>query len=155
MFLLFVKNMTTLIRPFENGDLDSVVQIETQVFPTPWSRQAFLDCSRWKEFLFRVAQQDEKVVGYFVAQVVPPEAELHNIAVDPAFQKKGVGRLLLNHLLEETKKVGVQHVFLMVRPSNLAAIKLYESFQFCLLDRRPHYYEDTQEDALIFYKRLE
>ncbi|OGQ05449.1 MAG: ribosomal-protein-alanine N-acetyltransferase [Deltaproteobacteria bacterium RIFCSPLOWO2_12_FULL_44_12] len=147
--------MTILIRPFESGDLDSVVQIENQVFTTPWSKQSFLDCSRWPEFWFRVAEQNKKVVGYFVAQVVPPEAELHNIAVDPAFQKKGVGRLLLSHLLTEIKKVGVKDVFLLVRPSNIAAIHLYQQFEFCLLDKRPRYYEDTKEDALIFYKALD
>lgn len=143
------------IRPFQAQDIDSVVSIERKVFPAPWSERSFLDCAQWKEFWFRVGELEGQVVGYFVAQVVEGEAELHNIAVDPHFQKRGFGHQLLEYFLSEAKKVGVKDVFLMVRPSNLAAIQLYQFFEFVLLDRRPKFYEDTQEEALIFYKRLD
>ncbi|MDO8528130.1 MAG: ribosomal protein S18-alanine N-acetyltransferase [Deltaproteobacteria bacterium] len=143
------------IRPFQPSDLDSVVRIEQLNFTIPWSGPSFLDCSQWPEFWFRVAVLDKKVVGYFVAQVVEEEAELHNIAVDPDHHRQGVGRALMNHLLEAIKKKKVRHVFLLVRPSNTAAIHLYQQFGFALLDRRPKYYADTGEDGLIFYKDLD
>lgn len=154
MFLLFVKFMTTVMRPFEVEDLDSVLQIEQKVFPDPWSERSFLDCARWEEFWFDVALQDEKIAGYFVAQVVGKEAELHNIAVDPDHQKKGIGKKMMHHFLEKAKTAGVEDVFLMVRLSNTAAIHLYQQFGFGLLDRRKRYYQDNQEDALIFYKKM-
>ena len=143
------------IRPFETKDLRSIVHIESSVFPNPWSAQSFLDCAQWKEFWFHVAVMKKQIVGYFVAQVVETEAELHNIAVDPAFQRKGIGKELMKHFLERIGTAGVQDIFLMVRPSNEAAIHLYESAGFCFLERRPKYYEDTKEDALIFYKSLD
>lgn len=142
------------IRPFQSSDLDAVVAIETKNFSLPWSAQSFLDCSRWKEFWFYVAEQNKKIIGYFVAQVVGDEAELHNIAVDPACQKKGVGQAMLDAFLKQTKNGGVQNIFLMVRPSNQVAIHLYQKSGFELIDRRPKYYEDTREDALVFCKRL-
>ena len=142
------------IRPFQIQDLDAVCEMEQKVFTTPWSRQSFLDCARWPEFWFYVAVQDEKIVGYFVAQVVGEEAELHNIAVDPSSQKKGVGKKLMEFFLKKGSEENVENIFLMVRPSNVAAIRLYESFGFSLLDRRKKYYPDNQEDALIFYKGM-
>lgn len=144
----------THICPFQNQDLDAVCEIEQKVFTTPWSRQSFLDCARWSEFWFYVAVQDEKIVGYFVSQVVGEEAELHNIAVDPSSQKKGIGKKLMGFFLKKGSEENVENIFLMVRPSNLAAVTLYQSFGFSLLDRRKKYYQDNQEDALIFYKRM-
>ncbi len=139
------------IRPFQSSDLDSIVKIEKKAFPLPWSARSFLDCARWKEFWFYVAIWDKKVVGYFVAQVVEEEAELHNIAIDPARQKKGFGERLLRFFLDTARQKGVREIFLMVRPSNTAAICLYQKLEFVLIDKRPRYYADTGEEALIFH----
>lgn len=137
-------------RPFKESDLDGVVAVEQQVFPMPWSRQSFLDCARWEEFWFRVAVFGKTLVGYFVAQIVAGEAELHNIAVDPAWQKQGIGKALMRCFLEETGKAGVKKIFLIVRSSNAAAIRLYEQFGFTFVNRRKGYYLDSGEDGLIY-----
>ncbi|MBI5300214.1 MAG: ribosomal protein S18-alanine N-acetyltransferase [Deltaproteobacteria bacterium] len=142
------------IRPFQIQDLDAICEIEQKVFTTPWSRQSFLDCARWSEFWFYVAVWDEKIVGYFITQVVGEEAELYNIAVDPSFHDQGIGKKLMEFFLEKGSEENVENIFLMVRPSNVAAIKLYENFEFSLFDRRKKYYQDNQEDALIFYRRM-
>ena len=143
------------IRQFHSADLDSIVHIEAKVFSTPWSAQSFLDCAQWKEFWIYVAEIPAGIAGYFVAQVIGDEAELHNIAVDPAIQKKGIGQTLLDYFLNRAQKAGVRNIFLMVRPSNQAAIHLYQKSCFQLVDRRPRYYEDTKEDALVFHKRCQ
>ncbi|MDP2600353.1 MAG: ribosomal protein S18-alanine N-acetyltransferase [Deltaproteobacteria bacterium] len=134
--------------------MKAIIEIEKKTFSIPWSAQSFLDCAQWKEFWIYVAEQNKKIAGYFVAQVIGDEAELHNIAVDPAIQKKGIGQILLDTFLDKAQKEGVQNIFLMVRPSNHAAIHLYQKSGFQLLDKRPRYYEDTHEDALVFCKRL-
>lgn len=139
------------VRLFQSSDLDSVVQIEKKVFPSPWSAKSFLDCAQWKEFWFYVVEADKKVVGYFVAQVIQDEAELHNIAVDPDFQKKGFGEKLFRFFLDTAQQDEVEKFYLLVRPSNAAAIHLYQKFSFTLIDTRPKYYQDTKEDGLIFH----
>ena len=142
------------IRPFKQEDLDAIIAIEKKVFSTPWSPEAFLSFSLASAFWVRVAIEGEKIVGYCVAQVVGEEAELHNIAVAPEEQRKGVGHFLLDSFLKQAKQIGIVSVFLLVRPSNQAAIHLYKSFQFALLESRPRYYEDTKEDALVFCKNI-
>ena len=88
-------------------------------------------------------------VGFLVAQCGGPEWELENIAVLPAFRRRGVGLALLMALLAEARVRQAERILLEVRPSNLPAIRLYGQGGFELLARRPSYYREPMEDALI------
>ncbi len=70
------------------------------------------------------------MAAFAITQVVLDEATLFNIAVDPAYQRRGLGRALLEHVIDEVEKLGVVTLWLEVRASNVAAIALYESVGF-------------------------
>ena len=90
-----------------------------------------------------------RVVGFLVAQCGGAEWELENMAVLPAFRRLGAGSALLAVLLAEAAARKAERILLEVRPSNEAAIRLYRQGGFELLARRPGYYRDPAEDALI------
>jgi len=77
-----------------------------------------------------------------------------NLAVHPSFRRRGIARALLDHVLKEARRSGVELVFLEVRPTNVEALALYESFDFRVIGRRKGYYFDTGEDALVMEARL-
>lgn len=142
------------IRLFQEKDLPFVMRIEAAVFPHPWSANSFLTFAKDPHFCLAVACHEEKPVGYFVAQIIPPEAELHNIAVDSAWQCKGVGEQLLKYFIDKLIEVHVKDIFLLVRESNVKAVQFYRKFGFNFLEKRRGYYSDPKEDALIYYKSL-
>lgn len=95
--------------------------------------------------------QNGKMAAFAITQVVLDEATLFNIAVDPDYQRQGLGRVLLEHLIDELEKRGVATLWLEVRASNAAAIALYESLGFNEATIRRNYYPTTdgREDAII------
>ncbi len=94
---------------------------------------------------------DGEMAAFAITQVVLDEATLFNIAVDPAYQRRGLGRALLEHVIDEVEKLGVVTLWLEVRASNVAAIALYESVGFNEATIRRNYYPtaDGREDAII------
>ena len=94
---------------------------------------------------------DGEMAAFAITQVVLDEATLFNIAVDPAYQRRGLGRVLLEHVIDEVEKLGVVTLWLEVRASNVAAIALYESVGFNEATIRRNYYPTTdgREDAII------
>ncbi len=91
----------------------------------------------------------ERVLGYSCFWSLTGELQLVNIAVHPELRDKGLGRKLLHHLLLEADSRAAEKIFLEVRPSNRAAIGLYEKLGFKVLYRRPRYYTPEGEDALV------
>ena len=99
-----------------------------------------------------MAKTATKVVGYVGMWVILDEGHITNLAVDPAYRRKGIGRALLEHLITEGKKRGVRFLTLEVRSSNLVAQQLYRKLGFYEAGVRPGYYQDNQEDAIIMWK---
>ena len=91
----------------------------------------------------------EAISGCIFGVIVAGEAEILNLAVDPAHRRKGFGRQLVRQILTEWQKRSVQRIFLEVRESNSGAIKLYEGLGFRLVGRRKKYYSGPEEDALV------
>jgi [ribosomal protein S18]-alanine N-acetyltransferase len=90
-----------------------------------------------------------QVQGFVVASQLPAQAELETIAVAPASQRRGIARCLLQSLMEELGPAGIHEVWLEVRVSNAPAVALYRSLGFRETGRRPRYYADPVEDALL------
>jgi ribosomal-protein-alanine N-acetyltransferase len=88
--------------------------------------------------------------GFLVAQCGSPEWELENLAVLPHYRRQGIGAALLSALLAQARARQAERVLLEVRVSNLSAIRLYGQGGFQLLARRPGYYQNPEEDALLF-----
>jgi [ribosomal protein S18]-alanine N-acetyltransferase len=136
-------------------DLDSVVAIERASFTMPWSRGAFLyEMEKNRVARCLVMRDGSSVVAYLCLWEIGDELHVTNIAVDPAVRRKGIGRSLLQGVLDDARQRGLRLVALEVRPSNIEARALYESFGFRVVGRRRGYYYDTGEDALVMETAL-
>lgn len=91
--------------------------------------------------------------GYLITRTLPPEMEILNIAVSSKFRRQGIAHAMMTWVLEVGKRRGCTDVYLEVRVSNAAAIKLYESFGFSVIHTRKKYYSD-KEDALVMGAKL-
>ena len=137
------------------SDLDQVVAIERLSFTMPWSRGAFLyEMEQNQVARCYVVREGGRVVGYICLWEVADEMHITNIAVHPDERRRGIGRAMLGQVLEEARQRGVRLVVLEVRPSNVEARALYESFGFRVVGRRRGYYYDTGEDALVMQAAL-
>ena len=142
------------IRPFTGHDLGAVSQIQLKCPPAAqWREADYLHLARDPLGTIVVAEDEiscpARVVGFAVFHRVMDEAELRNIAVDPAHQRQGVARALLVSGVRTLRESGAHRLFLEVRASNLPALALYESAGFRLLLTRHNYYQDPVEDAQV------
>lgn len=128
------------IFPLENKDIQAVVEIENLSFPAP-KNEAFFKSDRNK---YLVAKEGEKVVGYIGTEEISGETHIINMAVHPENRKQGIGKSLLEAVLNDKDTF-----FLEVRVSNLPAQKIYEKYGFEKVSVRKNYYEDNSEDAYI------
>jgi [ribosomal protein S18]-alanine N-acetyltransferase len=118
------------------------------VFSDPWSAQDFCDCVSFASFL--VAEADgERIVGYVVALDAADEGEILNLAVAPATRRAGLGRALVQQMLDALSDRGVRQVYLEVRESNAPARALYAAHGFKEVGRRKQYYRRPVEDAIV------
>jgi len=141
------------IRPMQEEDISEVESIERASFPSPWTSRLFYLEMKKKEFAYYyILEFNGKVVGYTGYWKVQDEAHIVTFAIHPFYRRRGLGKLLLSYILEETKKKGIKKVTLEVRESNYPAQKLYERVGFKKVAIRPGYYHDTGEDAIIYWK---
>ncbi|EFN2002014.1 TPA: ribosomal protein S18-alanine N-acetyltransferase [Escherichia coli] len=138
------------ISSLETTDLPAAYHIEQRANAFPWSEKTFAS-NQGERYLNFQLTQNGKMAAFAITQVVLDEATLFNIAVDPDYQRQGLGRVLLEHLIDELEKRGVATLWLEVRASNAAAIALYESLGFNEATIRRNYYPTTdgREDAII------
>ena len=95
------------------------------------------------------------MVGYVGSQSVLGESDMMNVAVDPAFRRQGIGEKLVSSLVDALAEKGNRSLSLEVRASNEPAIALYYKLGFEQVGRRPKYYRNPREDALILRKEWE
>ncbi len=138
------------LRPMSEADLDTVMDIERVAYPYPWTRRIFADCLR-VGYRCLVAELDDAFVGYGVMSIGAGEAHVLNLCVAKAFRRRSLGRSLLEGLLDDAAELGVENVFLEVRPSNTGALQLYDQMGFNQIGTRKDYYpaDHGQEDAAI------
>lgn len=131
-------------------DVPEVAAVERSSYQFPWSEGIFRDCLR-VGYLCRVAECRGRVVGYGIVAMGAGEAHVLNICIHDSLRGRGVGRQMLNLLIDRSREAGMQDVFLEVRPSNLHAIALYQSIGFIEVGRRTGYYQAVggREDALV------
>ncbi len=136
------------------ADIDTALDIETASFPAPWGRVSFegelsekTSCS----LVVKKRQQEKqaRVIAYLCFRLLEDEMHILNLAVDPAYRRRGVATFLLGYGLRLAKRYGAKKAFLEVRASNHAAIQLYKKMGFCEVGRRRRYYLETREDAVV------
>ncbi|HSM97901.1 MAG TPA: ribosomal protein S18-alanine N-acetyltransferase [Gallionella sp.] len=143
------------MRAMTLDDVDAVLGIEQSVQAYPWTRGNFID-ALGHGYLCRVDEADGEIRGYAVLRPVLDEAELLNIGVAAAQQRKGLGRAMLLEMLDMACEMNLLRVFLEVRASNVAAIALYRSAGFAGIGVRRDYYRNASgsEDAVTMACRL-
>lgn len=137
-------------RLMRTDDIDTIMTIEPQIYPYPWTRGNFKDSldsgySAW------VLMHNDVLIGYALMMLVLDEAHLLNLSIAKAYQQQGLGRYLLAHMVEIAKSSRMANMFLEVRPSNRSAIALYENMGFNEMAIRRGYYPaaNGREDAVL------
>ena len=147
---------TITIRLMEERDLDAIMEVEKQCFTLPWSREAFYNEIHQNRFAhYLILEEDNKVIGYCGAWLVVDEAHITNIAVLPAYQGRGLGKVLLSSMIKECMLQAIKRMTLEVRESNLVAQSLYKKLGFVEGAIRKNYYSDNQEDAIVMWVNIE
>lgn len=137
-------------RAMREEDLDAIMEIELLGYAQPWTRGIFQDCLR-VGYLCRVLEIDGAVQAYGIMSSGAGEAHVLNLCVRRQCQRQGLGRLMLEHLVDAARRLHVELMLLEVRPSNRSALGLYLSMGFSEVGVRRNYYpaKGGREDALI------
>lgn len=141
-----------MIRPMTAADVPSVAALEKLCFSDPWSVSSIASELDNPLSLWLVWEEDGAAAAYLGVQRVPPQADVMNVAVSHALRRRGIARALFAEL--ERRLPEIDELFLEVRASNSGAIALYRTLGFEQVGRRPNYYLDPREDALILRKEL-
>ncbi len=138
------------------ADIDAVIAIEGAIYPYPWTRGNFSDALAAGYHCWMV-ECGGGAVGYAVVMVAAGEAQLLNLSVAGAWQRRGLGRELLNFVLKLARDYRAGRILLEVRPSNRAAIALYSTAGFAEISLRRGYYPagNAREDAMVLQLELQ
>jgi len=140
------------IVPMRRRHLRSVLRIETQVYPRPWTLSLFLSELNLKSTrCYLVAQIEAQVVGYGGVMISVGDAHITNLAVDPVWQGHKIGQRLLSVLVREAIVREAANLTLEVRLGNLVAQGLYQKFGLGPAGIRKGYYVESAEDALVMW----
>ena len=141
------------VRRLVPADLSAVDQIERDSYATPWSRAMFAgEIAKPSSICLGAFDEDGMLLGYLIISRYVDAWHVMNIAVAPAFRRRGIAAALLGHLFEVTRADARRGYTLEVRVSNTEAIRLYERMGFRARGIRRAYYTDNKEDALIMWK---
>ena len=136
-------------------DVDAVMLLENAVYQFPWTDRIFKDCIRvgydcWLALL------ENKIVAHAVISVAAGESHILNLSVTEDLQGMGIGKQFIQFLLNIAHNKQAQVMMLEVRPSNIRAIKCYNSAGFNEIGSRKDYYPapNGKEDALLFARQI-
>jgi [ribosomal protein S18]-alanine N-acetyltransferase len=143
------------IRPMTQSDLEAVCAIERRAYEFPWSRGIFIDCLRIP-YVCDILEEHGVANGYAVMSMGGDEAHLLNLCLDAPARRRGLGWMMLDHVMSHATREGARVLYLEVRPSNAAAIALYRRAGFARIGVRKNYYQatDGREDALVLSRSL-
>lgn len=140
-----------IFREIEANDIDDVYKVEETSFAIPWTKEALKNAAERNDTVYLAAIFDKKIVGFIGAWIIAGDAEITNVAVLPEFRGKKIASKLMKAFIKKAKSEGATAMTLEVRPSNIPAIALYKKFGMEEKGRRKKYYQDNNEDALIFW----
>lgn len=138
-------------RPLQLADLNQVMRIEIDVYPFPWTRGNFEDALRAGYTAWAMFDGAGSMIAYSIAMLAVDEGHLLNLSVARAFQRQGYGWKMLEWIAQCTRDYGARTLLLEVRPSNEAALRLYQRYGFERIGVRPGYYPGLggREDAVV------
>ncbi len=143
-------------RRMTGEDLDAVLAIEQAVYPHPWTHGNFSD-SLAAGYHCWIVECGGEVAGYSVVMIAAGEAHLLNLSVSAPWQRRGLGREILNFVLKLARDTAARKILLEVRPSNAVARSLYAAAGFSEIAVRRGYYPagEAREDAVVMQLELQ
>lgn len=142
------------IEKLKHKHLPQIAEIEKQCFSHPWSLTSLQTELEKDDACFFAAVQNDVVLGYIGFNSIAGEGYIANVAVLPSYRKQGIGKQLIQAMVNAAREQGLAFLTLEVRKSNIAAIQLYEQFGFLPVGERKQYYSQPQENALLMTKYL-
>lgn len=142
------------LAPADAGMLDDLAGIEAACFAHPWSRELLESELAREDAVILCALAAGRPVAYGSMRVVLDEGSIGNLACLPDYRHRGAGGMVLDGLLAAGAEQGARSILLEVRPSNTAAVRLYQSRGFSEIGRRKHFYRDPLEDAILMMRCL-
>lgn len=144
------------IRAMDVGDVKKVVELEEQLFTSAWGASDFLYEILENQFSYNyVYEKENQIVGYVGVWIMYEQSQITTIGVDKRYQRQGIGKALMQAMIDFAISQNCEVMSLEVRVSNHKAISLYESLGFERQAIRKDYYQDNHEDAYLMTKRLE
>ena len=140
------------IQVMDPSHVAQVAELEKVCFSAPWSENSIHSELTNPLSLWLVAVEDDVLLGYVGSQSVMGEADMMNVAVKPECRRRGIARELVEALVAALARRDVHTLTLEVRASNEPAKALYGQLGFKQVGRRPNYYRNPREDALILRK---
>jgi len=150
------KEFVSRFRVMQRMDVERVMQIERHVYEFPWTVGIFQDCIR-VGYVCRVLEIQAHILGYGIMSVSTGECHILNICIEPEFQGRGFGRMMVERLIDIAKRNKARMAFLEVRLSNTKAFELYHDMGFNEVGRRHDYYPalgGKRESAMVLAKVL-
>lgn len=142
--------MNFYIRRMTLDDIEQVVAIDRVSFSLPWPERSFrFELTDNPSSRCWVADVDGRIAGVIVAWLLVDEVHIATLATHPEFRRQGIAQALLLHVLKHGAQEGALSSFLEVRAGNLAAQAMYRKFGYEETGRRPRYYKDNGEDAIL------
>jgi [ribosomal protein S18]-alanine N-acetyltransferase len=141
------------IRPLATSDVPAVTRIlKSSPEAANWSERSIAEAAAYAGAVVLVSELGSEVTGFLIGRATGDEAEILNIAVARERRRRGDGGALLEAVLAEFKVRRVKRIFLEVRDSNESAIAFYSKHSFSKVGRRPGYYREPEEAALLMEK---
>ena len=143
-----------MIRPMQETDIEAVVLIEQESFSIPWSKSAFIDEMSNEKAHYLVMEEDNRVIGYGGFWKILDEGHFTNLAITPEYRHRGLGKKLIEAMLNYGRTLGIDKVTLEVRETNENALRAYATLGFHIEGKRRRYYTNPDEDAMIMWLSL-
>jgi ribosomal-protein-alanine N-acetyltransferase len=144
--------MNIAFRRMKYKDIDDVYELEKEAFTIPWPKHAFEEEMQNHLAYYTVGTAGKKVIAYGGMWLIVDEAHITNIAVNQRYRNLGIGKSLVDHMIQTAKSKGIRYMYLEVRKSNEIAYALYKKRGFIENGIRRNYYPDNQEDAILMLK---
>lgn len=129
-------------------NIADILRIEQICFSTPWTEQGIAESIDNSNTYLYIATVDDSVAGYMGVQIFSGEGYVTNVATLPEYRRQGVAKALISEVL----KHDMEFLTLEVRESNITAINLYNSLGFEVVGKRPRFYREPTEDAVLMTK---
>ena len=139
------------IRWLIRRDMEEVLSIEQGSFEFPWTEEEFLSCLRQRNCIGTVAELDHEIVGFMIYELHPSMLRILNFAVSPNHRRSGIGKQMIQRLVDKLSQQRRREIVLEVRETNLDAQLFFAGNDFKAVTVLRNHYDDTLEDA--YYMR--